>query len=89
MFSRIFVMVFITLPRDVYLHYYVIVSMTFGRDEPQEEHDLPSFDCLAIHDFLVYFLCRGRGSYPDGLFSHDSLVDPSFEMMMDSSSRAF
>ena len=29
--------------------------MTFGRDEPPEEHDLLGFDCPAIHDFLVDF----------------------------------
>ena len=29
----------------------------FGRDEPLEEHDVLGFDCLAIHDFLVDFLC--------------------------------
>ena len=57
MFSRRSVTVFITLPRDVYLHYSVIVLVIFGRDEPLEEHDLLGFDCLAIHDFLVDFLC--------------------------------
>ena len=35
------------------------------------------------------FLCWGRGSYPNGLFSWDSSVNHSFEMTMDSSSKAF
>ena len=81
-------MVFITLSRNVYLHYYVTVSVTFGLGEPPDEHDLSGFNCPTIHDFPVDFLCRGHGSFPDRLFSRDSLVDPSFEMMMDSSNRA-
>ena len=45
---------------------------------------------LSHYPWLFHrLLCSGRGSYPSGLFSWDSPVDHSFEITMDSSSRAF
>ncbi|KAL6318517.1 hypothetical protein AAG906_000595 [Vitis piasezkii] len=44
--------------------------LTFGRDEPPEEHDLLGFDCPTIHDFLPLFSQFGR-SEPPSLLSYD------------------